>query len=778
MNQPTFAVSRFENRNGIVSWRVDGRLHGIRFRKNFKTREEAAAEKAVLELKAEQNASGLRSATTCLTNDQVREAESLFRRIVGRTRTLSYYVDYALANYRDPALDVSLADASKEYLAVREAVPTWRATLLELAAPYASNTPTVVAAARASLAARDPLERAAAVRLLAEQPDASATLAPALNDPSRLVRLDAVWALSPTLTEPSPTRAELDAYLALGFFRDHVIPLDRVTNIDELVGNATHDNSTYCLAEPGQLYLAYLPKGGTTTLDLSAASGDFTVSWFKPRDGGPLALVSARSTAALHLHSPPPLPPTSGSPPSATSSHHPADMISLNRRSFPLALLLALASATRAQPALPLDSLAAFRAPAATWQVAGALGGDPRRDATFAALPGTGLLLGTSSASAAPLLTHADYGDLDLDFDFLLGPAADATVYLQGRYAFRLADPTARAPGLWQHLRVEFRAPRFDAAGEKNSPARLVKIVLNGFTVRENLDLPAPTAGAPLAGESPLGPLAFAVTHGSVALRALTPRLPSAPAAAPAKKTAVNKNGKAAKAPPKLVTIPVEVTDTIVMQRGFVPFEPKKRLYATSVGTPAGVHYAYDFETGALLRVWRGRFLDAGEMWEGRSANQWAKSTGPALTLNALPTVAFLPPADTADWPASPDALATSQGYSVEPDGQPVFLSTLATLSIRDRIAPAADRHSLSRTLAFSGALPPGAPAVLLSRARTITAQPGGTGYIIGDREYYLDLPAATTSRAVLRTVGDHQLLLLPVTAATLAEPIIYTLVW
>jgi hypothetical protein len=52
MNHTKFAVSRFENRNGVTSWRVDGRLHGVRFRKNFKTREEAAAEKAALELKA------------------------------------------------------------------------------------------------------------------------------------------------------------------------------------------------------------------------------------------------------------------------------------------------------------------------------------------------------------------------------------------------------------------------------------------------------------------------------------------------------------------------------------------------------------------------------------------------------------------------------------------------------------------------------------------------------------------------------------------------------
>ncbi len=47
MNQPTFTVSRFENRNGSISWRVDGSLHGVRIRRNFKTREEAAVEKAV-----------------------------------------------------------------------------------------------------------------------------------------------------------------------------------------------------------------------------------------------------------------------------------------------------------------------------------------------------------------------------------------------------------------------------------------------------------------------------------------------------------------------------------------------------------------------------------------------------------------------------------------------------------------------------------------------------------------------------------------------------------
>ncbi len=67
MNHSKFAVSRFENRNGVTSWRVDGRLHGLRIRKNFKTREEAAAEQASLELKAMNAANGLRTIATALT---------------------------------------------------------------------------------------------------------------------------------------------------------------------------------------------------------------------------------------------------------------------------------------------------------------------------------------------------------------------------------------------------------------------------------------------------------------------------------------------------------------------------------------------------------------------------------------------------------------------------------------------------------------------------------------------------------------------------------------
>ena len=97
MNHTKFAIRRFENRNGVASWRVDGSLHGVRFRKNFKTREEAAAEQAALEIRAINEANGLHTIATVLTADQVREAEAVFHRLAEKARPLSFYIDFALA---------------------------------------------------------------------------------------------------------------------------------------------------------------------------------------------------------------------------------------------------------------------------------------------------------------------------------------------------------------------------------------------------------------------------------------------------------------------------------------------------------------------------------------------------------------------------------------------------------------------------------------------------------------------------------------------------------
>ncbi|OYP34154.1 DUF5060 domain-containing protein [Rhodopirellula sp. MGV] len=75
---------------------------------------------------------------------------------------------------------------------------------------------------------------------------------------------------------------------ALSFFQGHDIPFWEMTNADALVDNLRHDNSRYCLAKSGELYLVYLPEGGAHQLDLSEAPGNFAVQWYNPRSGGKL----------------------------------------------------------------------------------------------------------------------------------------------------------------------------------------------------------------------------------------------------------------------------------------------------------------------------------------------------------------------------------------------------------------------------------------------------------------------------------------------------------
>lgn len=76
--------------------------------------------------------------------------------------------------------------------------------------------------------------------------------------------------------------------IALEFFQSNKVPFWEMLNADALVGNAAHDNSKYCLARAGEIYVVYLPNAGATQLDLSGVAATFRVRWSNPRTGGPL----------------------------------------------------------------------------------------------------------------------------------------------------------------------------------------------------------------------------------------------------------------------------------------------------------------------------------------------------------------------------------------------------------------------------------------------------------------------------------------------------------
>nr|WP_255712663.1 DUF5060 domain-containing protein [Rhodopirellula sp. JC740] len=86
--------------------------------------------------------------------------------------------------------------------------------------------------------------------------------------------------------------------IAIEFFQNNDIPFWSMINADELVGNSDHGNSKYCLAKSGEVYVVYLADGGTTSIDLSEADGEFQVHWYNPRIGGELQTGSIPAVAA------------------------------------------------------------------------------------------------------------------------------------------------------------------------------------------------------------------------------------------------------------------------------------------------------------------------------------------------------------------------------------------------------------------------------------------------------------------------------------------------
>ncbi|MGA2032770.1 MAG: hypothetical protein ABSG68_10965 [Thermoguttaceae bacterium] len=68
---------------------------------------------------------------------------------------------------------------------------------------------------------------------------------------------------------------------AMGLTRRYATRMDLAV----MVPHGELASSGYCLAQPQDEYLIYLPKGGDVTVDLSAAKGKLMVEWLRPADG-------------------------------------------------------------------------------------------------------------------------------------------------------------------------------------------------------------------------------------------------------------------------------------------------------------------------------------------------------------------------------------------------------------------------------------------------------------------------------------------------------------
>lgn len=159
-------------------------------------------------------------------------------------------------------------------------------------------------------------------------------------------------------------------------------------------------------------------------------------------------------------------------------------------------------------------------------------------------------------AQGVSIYTEREFGDCFIQLEAMVPAGGNSGIYIMGEYELQLLDdlsadadnPTDmdwgaiartltprvyanKGGGVWQHIEIEFRAPRFDADKKKIANAKLVRVTINGQLIHENAEIPAPTAGGLYGEEFPAtptatGPLLLQGNEGPAAFRniRITPR--------------------------------------------------------------------------------------------------------------------------------------------------------------------------------------------------------------------------------------------------------------
>lgn len=548
------------------------------------------------------------------------------------------------------------------------------------------------------------------------------------------------------------------------------------------------------------------------------------------------------------------------------------------------------------------------------WSVASKVFSDRNVTHSLEATPGTGILLSRPTGTdKAELLTKFKHGDIDLELDFMMPKGSNSGIYLMGRYEVQLFDSwlkpkdslhfgdcggiyermaggrgyegrapdlnACKAPGLWQHLKVRFRAPRFDAAGKKIANACFLYVYLNGALVQQNVEASLPTLGSYYSNEAPTGPLEIQGSHGPIAIRDIryrtyingrirlkdmelkvykslyrnidtlktlvpdrilhpdslsqrsylkyeqgiyhgTMEIPAdgdyifkLQAGGPSWlwidsalvvenhasgdyftpwygrvhlaggthtfSLIYNNRYQQFKLSYEGTGVPETVLTTVssefpepkpepyvivvgnhaVVQRGFIMHQGVKRTHAIMVGLSGGINYAYSLAGYYVLSVWRGRFIDAADMWRERGEQQLAQPLGGLTEMLRFPSVETLKNSSDPWVDSIPvdSAVYSHRSYRLNTDGSPVFNYTYKQAQVQDYIHRDSSGQGLIRKMTVTIAPGQDRYFVMLARGGPIRHLPNGD-FAVHDANFYITHVTPEGSARILRQKGYDEL--------------------
>lgn len=535
--------------------------------------------------------------------------------------------------------------------------------------------------------------------------------------------------------------------------------------------------------------------------------------------------------------------------------------------------------------------LASFENNKGSWAEVAKVWADPLQSSHNLFSEGKGSIMINTPTKKKPgtdIVSTEKFGDAEVTLVYMMAPGSNSGMYLQGQYELQLLDSwgktqvkagdnggiyerwdeskpdgqkgfqgyaprlnASKAPGVWQTLKVHFKAPRFSASGEKIANARIVSATLNGVTIQEDVELFGPTRGALSGGEVAEGPIRIQGDHGPIAIQSLEVKRYDTPAPEfttisyqvfpgsytelPAQNTLtpsssgklksfdefvagltasslskfegtvsvkkagnytfrmnvpsgrgaiqigesseplqlkegvaqVQKSLNAGEVPfiiwvskptdwttqgfslsatadgmwPETYSSPaggsfwssdpilVDTRETPVL-RSFIEIPGGKKVsHGISVSSATGASYSYDLNSGQLLRVWRGGFLDATPMWDSRG-NGVSRPVGVVTELSDNSPLLHqddLSPL-VKEWQA--------KGYQILGDGAVKFLSQSQDgIELKDQIQVRADGKGVDRTVELSGNP---APAKIRVAPGKVLTQVSNELFLIEDSGIYL----------------------------------------
>ena len=197
--------------------------------------------------------------------------------------------------------------------------------------------------------------------------------------------------------------------------------------------------------------------------------------------------------------------------------------------------------------------LAAWQKPTGDWAVVKNVTLDAADPGRLRTSEGEGAAVNGDKGKTTHLISKDEFGDVELHIEFCVAKKSNSGVYLMGRYEVQIYDSygiekdqyagiecggiyprwianqnvdghsprlnASKPAGDWQTFDIVFRAPRFDANGNKIANAKFVRVLHNGKTVHENVELKGPTRAGLFEDEKAIGPLMLQGDHGPIAYR-------------------------------------------------------------------------------------------------------------------------------------------------------------------------------------------------------------------------------------------------------------------